>query len=769
MSLSSFIYALPLRQKLTVLIFTVSCVASLLGFSVYALLNLRTVHENVINNANLIARTVASYSAADLAFLDSSAAAVTLSGLLNVPDVVNAYLFDNKDKLFVSMRNLPAAPPKPWVTGTEYDGYIHIIAPVNFENNVYGKLYLLISREPLQAGIRDAILTFLFLLSVVLSLSLLLAYRLQRYVSQPIQELAAAAKYISESADYSTRLVPPSDDEMGVLYLSFNFMLERMHLREQERDHAHRALINSEAQVRLLLNSTAEAIYGVDSNGICTFVNPACLRMLGYNDKNKLVGQKIHDLIHHTYPDGRPYPAEECAVNIATLASKMANRDDEVHWRADGTSFPVEYWSHPMYKDDILVGSVVTFIDISERKQREKEADDLREQLAQATKMESIGQLTAGIAHDFNNMLGAMMGYSELTQHVLENGNITAASRYQEKILKAVNRAKELIAQMLTFSRVSAAVDTGTTTPVIVLSFVVKEVVALLRSSIPSTIDLAYKVEDEELKARIQPVHLHQILLNLGVNARDSLGEYGKIDISLSKQHFENTLCDACKMTHSGNYAQITVKDSGSSIPVHILNKIFDPFFTTKGVGKGTGMGLSVVHGLVHALGGHIQVESSSTNGTAFNILLPLETAEASSHVITGTKQTANIKGARIMVVDDEEDLSAMLNELLSAHGANVVSFTDSKFALEFFIQHGDNIDLVITDETMPGLSGMHLAEHMLKLQPKLPIILCTGYSEHASPEAVTNIGISAYFRKPIIQNDLLQKITELLMKNNAD
>ena len=387
----------------------------------------------------------------------------------------------------------------------------------------------------------------------------------------------------------------------------------------------------------------------------------------------------------------------------------------------------------------------------------------MREQLAQSTKMEAIGHLTAGVAHDFNNMLGAIMGYSELSQHMLVAGNAERVGHYQDEILKAGTRAKELIQQMLTFSRLSPE-GASVNVPVIGLGLIVKEVVSLLRSSIPRTVDLNYTIETEDLCARIQPVHLHQIILNLGINARDAMGEYGRIDITLGRLNAEGVICDSCNKEYAGDFAKITVKDSGSGIPEHVLKKIFDPFFTTKGVGKGTGMGLSVVHGLVHGLGGHIQVRSSPENGTEFSILLPLDVSDVAPEVIAEQHLPMNIKGVRIMLVDDELGMLAMLHESLAAQGAELVSFSDPKLALGEFTQHPQRVDLVITDETMPGMSGMALAGCLLAIKPELPIILCTGYSDHANPEMAKQAGIAGFFYKPLKMDELLRKLSSLLL-----
>lgn len=406
-----------------------------------------------------------------------------------------------------------------------------------------------------------------------------------------------------------------------------------------------------------------------------------------------------------------------------------------------------------------LLGS---HVDISERMQKAREADQMREQLAQASKMESVGHLTAGIAHDFNNILGAMIGYSELSRQMLAAGQAASVDRYQQEILNAGARAKELIQQMLTFSRRPANGE-HVEVPVVMLANIVREVATLLRSSIPSTIKLSFQLPDEELKSRIQPVQLHQIILNLGVNARDAMGEYGTLDISLARYQCVQQRCSSCQKSHSGTYARVTVSDSGSGMSEEILQKIFDPFFTTKDVGKGTGMGLSVVHGLVHAAGGHLYVESSRA-GSSFHVLLPL--AESVDDLPPQPQQhlPVNIQGMRIMVVDDEAVIVMLLQDFLTGQGATVSVFTDPLLALEAFGRDAANIDLVITDEAMPGMSGMLLAENMLRIKAAVPIILCTGYSEHATAETAAAAGIAAFLRKPVYLQELMDRI-QLLRK----
>jgi signal transduction histidine kinase len=406
--------------------------------------------------------------------------------------------------------------------------------------------------------------------------------------------------------------------------------------------------------------------------------------------------------------------------------------------------------------------------DITERKQTEAATNALRDQLLQATKMEAVGHLTAGIAHDFNNMLGAMMGYTEITKQVVASGQVQNVDRYLGEILNAGQRAKELIAQMLTFSRTQT--DTSNMeVPITLVTPVIKEVVAMLRSSIPSSIDLNYQSSDPDLKVHIQPVNLHQIILNLTVNARDAMGEYGRIDIKISKQTVSDQLCASCKQAFSGSFIKISVTDTGSGIDGHLLQNIFNPFFTTKEVGKGTGMGLSVVHGLVHKLGGHIEVESTLKKGSKFSIWLPEAVSEQVTVNLNDILEVTGgtLAGIRIMIVDDEISMSTVLKEFLTMQGALTSVFNSPVAAFDAFEEHPDQVDIVITDETMPGLTGMHLAELMLKQRPELPIILCTGYSEHATPALAEKAGLAGFFRKPLKLNDILRKIRLVLHTKN--
>lgn len=405
--------------------------------------------------------------------------------------------------------------------------------------------------------------------------------------------------------------------------------------------------------------------------------------------------------------------------------------------------------------------------DITKRKASEERERLINAQVAHSAKLEAIGHLTSGIAHDFNNILGAIRGYAELTQLVLQKETASAqAVRYLDEVLAASLRAKELIAQMMLFGRRSHEAQDGET-PTILLAPVMKEITALLRASLPSTMELDLTCSSDDLQANIQAVQLHQVLMNLGINARDAVEQYGSINFFLTTRHVEDCVCTSCNQRFTGNFVEIAIADSGGGIAPDLIRNIFNPFFTTKEVGKGTGMGLAVVHGIVHAACGHILVDSIPGLGTRFSVLLPAVDNAAPMHPLqleNGKDFDVDkpLSGLRIMVVDDEQTITAMMCELLALKGASVVAFNQSDAALTAFSADPANIDIVITDETMPVLSGMHLARKMLELRPGLPVILCTGYSELATPETVAREGIAAFIYKPVDTPLLIQEIQKL-------
>ena len=402
---------------------------------------------------------------------------------------------------------------------------------------------------------------------------------------------------------------------------------------------------------------------------------------------------------------------------------------------------------------------VCIFSDITERKIAEDEKKKMADQLQHAQKMEAIGTLAGGIAHDFNNILGAILGYAEMAREDCPQESILANDL--DQVVLAATRAKDLVKQILTFSR-----QTETERIPIQPAIMVKETIKMLRSSLPTTIDIQQDIDAEASFILADPTHIHQILMNLCTNAYHALEETGGIlSISLRSKVLSSQDLAGNPYIEPGDFLELSVKDNGSGIPLAIQNKIFDPYFTTKETGKGTGMGLAIVHGIIKKYGGFITCTSTVREGTVFNIFLPIFKGQAYPEIkplrftVRGTE--------RILFVDDEDILAKMGQTLLERLGYTVTVRTDSLEALAAFQNQPDGFDLVITDQTMPGITGIDLARKILQIRPDMPIILCTGYSSQISAEKARSYGIKGFAMKPLHKKDITTLIRKVLDEGN--
>jgi PAS domain S-box-containing protein len=403
-------------------------------------------------------------------------------------------------------------------------------------------------------------------------------------------------------------------------------------------------------------------------------------------------------------------------------------------------------------KDGNIISLVGVHSDITARKQMEENAK-------QTQKMEAIGTLAGGIAHDFNNILGGIIGYTELAIDNLAQGNRT--QNYLEEILKSAIRAKDLVKQILTFSRKSEEERKP-----IPLAMIVKEATMLLRSTIPTTIEIRQNIVDTTAMVHADPTQMHQIVMNLCTNAANAMQEGGGLlEISLSSVELTHESVRKYHNVSPGSFLMMKVSDTGTGIDSRIIHRVFEPFFTTKEKGKGTGMGLAVVHGIVKDHGGDIIVESQPGKGTTFTIILPQVLTETSKKeeipfdVPTGSEH--------ILFVDDEEMLTDVGKPILESLGYTVTAVNSSVEALEIFNQSPDVFDMVITDQTMPHLTGYDLAKRILENNPSIPIIIITGYSDTVTAEKVEAAGISALIHKPIRKKEIARTIHEILIKHN--
>ena len=377
-------------------------------------------------------------------------------------------------------------------------------------------------------------------------------------------------------------------------------------------------------------------------------------------------------------------------------------------------------------------------------------------QLQQVMKLQAIGTLAGGIAHDFNNILFPIVGYTELTMDDIPADS--QARQNLEEVLKAANRAKELVQQILAFSR-----QGGQERKPLKVQFLIKEALKLLRATIPSTIDIEYHVSEECGPIMGDPTQIHQVIMNLCTNAYHALqATGGKLAVSLKEVDISYEKTVERVGMKVGRHLELMVEDDGHGMEPEVLERIFEPYYTTKEQGKGTGLGLSVIHGIIKNHGGDISVASQPDQGTAFTIYLPV--IDDIDIEIEPAGAAAAAQGhERILLIDDEKQIIDIEQQILERLGYKVTPKTDSQEALEEFAALPDNFDLVITDMTMPKMSGDQLARKMMDIKPGIPVILCTGFNETITEEKALAMGIDKFIMKPIVKDELANTIRTLL------
>lgn len=415
---------------------------------------------------------------------------------------------------------------------------------------------------------------------------------------------------------------------------------------------------------------------------------------------------------------------------------------------AELSSYPISI------RGDSFVLSIVK--DITEQKKSEAERYKLEAQLRQAQKMEAIGILAGGIAHDFNNILSAIIGYGDLIEMYAGRKDSNIRS-YLAELLKACFRAKDLVQQILTFSR-----QTEQRKVPLEIGTIVKEALRLLRSSLPATIQIRRKIASDLGTVLADPTQIHQIMMNLCTNAGHAMRQQGGIlEVGLKNVLIGSGISHQGLRLAPGPYLELTVSDTGHGFSESIIERIFDPYFTTKGKGEGTGLGLAVVHGIVKSHGGEITVKSESGKGTTFRVYLPV--IDNGTEPVNDNQTPIPGGNERILFVDDEDVLVKIGNLVLTRLGYQVTTASRPEEALQLFQADPQKFDLVITDMTMPNITGDKLARKLIEIRSDISIILCTGFSELITKEMALKIGIRDFLMKPLTAKSLGQTVRNVL------
>jgi|GEM_PF-1063753 len=555
---------------------------------------------------------------------------------------------------------------------------------------------------------------------------------------------AAAGKFVRFETSHRSRdgrlyyidfsLMPLTDEEGKVLMLI-----------PEGRDISERRAAEIE-QLRLVtaVEQIAEAISITDVDFHIEYVNPAFERMNGYA-LNEIVGQSV--AVIRGGADG-----EELDREIAgTLAEGRTWSGRLTCLRKDGSSYHCEAMASPIRNPQ---GTVINYVTIHRDITNEMR---LEQELRQSQKMEAIGTLAAGIAHDFNNILTAIIGNAEMAlAKVLESDPVR---RNVKRVLESGSRAADLVKQILTFSRQAEQERKP-----VQLAEVTKEVLKLVRSSLPATIEIRQQIEVDTSRSVVcaDPTQLHQVLMNLCTNAAHAMNQKGGLlRVELTDAFLDEEAAACYQNLNPGRHLKLSVSDTGHGIDRALLGRIFDPYFTTKKPGEGTGMGLAVSMGIVESYGGAITVESEPGRGTVFQVLLP-ESGEQTEGLLQAVLP-APTGNEHVLLVDDERQVVEMAEEMLTLLGYRVTGGTSPVEILKRFRAEPAVYDLVITDMTMPGLTGRELCREIQQIRPDLPIIICSGYAEFANPDALKEAGVSEFLMKPYATETLAVTVRRVL------
>ena len=514
---------------------------------------------------------------------------------------------------------------------------------------------------------------------------------------------------------------------------------------------AEQALRENEERYRTILENRNIGYFEVDLKGSLNFFNNALSELTGYSP------DELFGMNYQAYTDEQTAGKLNRAYQEIHKTGKPLEKYEYTIEKKNGELLPVET-SVSLMRD--TEGRPAGFrgltIDISARKNAEEEKKKLENELKQAQKMEAIGTLAGGIAHDFNNILSGIFGYSQLA--LRHTDDPVKSKEYIDQIIKGAQRAAGLIQQILTFSR-----RTEHEKHSLNISLVVKESLKLLRSSLPATIEIK-EIISSRAKVLADPTQIHQVMMNLCTNAYHAMREAGGV---LTVELAEVTISQRSEVPdlniEPGEYLRLEIRDTGHGMDTETLDKIFDPYFTTKAPEEGTGLGLALVYGIVEDHGGSIRASSSPDRGTCFQIFLPQvrEKSPSQKH----PELPASLEGGTetIMVVDDEESILVPTREFLQDYGYSVDAFSDGALALEAFEKDSARFDLVLTDMTMPRMTGDELARAILRQREDMPVILCSGYNENINGQEWTESGVRAYIQKPVDNEQLARMIRNIL------
>jgi len=773
---------LSLRRKLTLVIMINTVVALCVAGTAFAEYGVYRFKELRLEDLNALANILGTNSTAPLTFKDPNSAQDILRALAAKPHILSAVIFDRDGKPFAvyhhgESKDQYSTPAVESDSSRFTSNRVLIFQAINFQGERVGTVFL----EGDTLEYKELLAGYLFFFALIVAIVSIGAYamagRLQRPISNPILELAWTTKMVTSARDYSIRAGKHSEDEVGVLIDGFNEMLEQIQNRDAElrharedlerrvnertieleqevadRQRAQEALHESEGRIRLLLDSTAEAIYGINREGNCTFCNPATLRLLGYEKVDALLGRQMHEVMHHSHADGTPYPARDCNITASLAVGEGIHSDEEMFWRADGTSFPVEFWAYPIRKEGEVVGAVVTFLDITGRKRAQAALLEAKEAAEAGSRAKS--EFLANMSHEIRTPMNGIIGMTELA---LDTSLTPEQRDYLTLVKSSADSLLHVINDILDFSKIEAGKLELEKTEFEIRDLFRDTLKTLAQRTDEKPLEICVRVSPAVPKTLIgDPTRLRQLVVNLVGNAIKFTEEGNIILYTELEPGAAGEVC-----------LHISVSDTGMGIPLEKQQLIFESFAqvdgsTTRRFG-GTGLGLTISRQLTELMGGRMWVESVVGKGSTFHFTCnfqPGTAPESDQERIAGQ----SLPGLNVLVVDNNSVNRDIFAEMLTNWRMNPTAIESGAGALKLLEagqKAGRPFAVVILDAHMPDVDGFQVLQR-IQSNPGLAgavIMLLSGNRLLADTARCRELGVKQCLTKPVGQSELLDAI----------
>ena len=751
---------LSIKGKLMLITMAINTVSLTLASAAFVVYELSAFRSQMRQEIGALAEIIAGNNTGAVAFEHDEAARESLDTLKRQEHVIAACIYRKDGTIFVSFRRDPSVEFPPVDPRGDFDEFrddgVVVFRRLVVDREHIGTVYVRADVSPVYTRLGR----YLGIVALVLAgsslLALLLSSLLQKVVSRPILELAQTATRVTIHKDYSARAAKGGRDEIGVLIDGFNAMLEMVQEHEEERRRAHgvleqrveertKALRESERRFRDMLQNLKLLAVILDSHGNVTFGNDHLLQLTGWSPA-EVLGQDFFG--RFVEPERRTEARTEFLEKIRQ-GRLLVHDESEILTRHDERR--LVSWTHTLLRDASgrVIGTASIGIDTTEEKRME-------ERLRQSQKLEAVGRLAGGVAHDFNNLLTIILGYSDLALLSARDGSVR---EHVGEVKKASERAAALTKQLLAFSRRQVLQPS-----VLDLRTVVADTDKMLRRLIGEDIDLVSVSQPELGRVKADRGQIEQVLMNLVVNARDAMPDGGRLTIETENVEIDEDYARGRGMS-AGPYIRLCVTDSGHGMDAATQARIFEPFFTTKKEGKGTGLGLATVYGIVKQSGGHIWVYSEPGRGTTFKIYLP-RVFEEHETVRSSPSLPDDLRGTEtIVVVEDDDALRRMAVEALQLFGFRVLQAASAEDAMTLLDKSG-RVDLMLTDIVMPHMSGRELARQLGPRRPDMKVVFMSGYAEQAAVRHGLIDANQPFISKPFTPEALVRKLRAILDAN---